>query len=169
MDWKKSDYSKAQLEAQQRAYIKEALEMAKRSVAAAAQPQQLEASAGLITQAPSAEERADIGEEAAAVAKEAVSAEETLDDTESAVEEEQAAEEATEEVAEEAEAVIADTDFISKEELTRFIPEKEEKETPAPQTEKLKKDVPLSLNQYVSNHNRNQCNCHACQAKRTGK
>ena len=157
MDWKKSDYSKAQLEAQQRAYIKEALEMAKRSVVSAAEP------------TPAAEPVDETVEEKSLAAEEPSVAEETSADAEEAVAEEQAAEEATKEIAEESEETMAEADFIQKEELTRFIPEKEEKETLAPQPLKTEKEAPLNLNQYINNHNRNQCSCRACQGKRTGK
>ena len=181
MDWKKSDYSKAQLEAQQRAYIKEALEMAKRSASAAVISEpvskpEAEFAGKISTQeampvinetVPSAEETSTVVEEA----EEAVATEEAVAAQETSVAVKEAAQdnEAMSETAEEAVESVSETDFIQKEELTYFVPEKEEAETLAPQRESVQRDVPLSLNQYISNHNRNQCNCRACQAKRSGK
>ena len=176
MDWKKSNYSKSELEAQQKLYIKEALEMAKRSLAQAASakpapdPDKHE-------KKPSPEENAEIhGDiitekiaEKAITAKEEPIADEKSEKQASEETEYVVLEEKTEQNTTEEKTELPFTE--EQEELTRYIPEEEcidVKEELAPLfAEKKEKNCdPPNFNQYITNHNKNQCACQACRAKR---
>ena len=189
MNWKKTDYDEAKLEEKQRAYIREAMEMAKRSLskgeaAAAAEKTAetvVEKAEPVAAEAPveavieKAEPAAEVkAEETAKTVVETAPVEEVNAEVETAQEEAfpKEQEEKTEEM-------------LFSEELTRYIPEEEaaekdcceeakEKDVLDVRTELMPKEEsscaePPNFNQYINNHNRNHCGCPACQAKRQQK
>ena len=191
MNWKKTDYDEAKLEEKQRAYIREAMEMAKRSLSKG------EAAAAAEKTAETVVEKAEpIAAEAPleAVIEKAeptseVKAEETAEAVVKAapVEEVSAEVETAQEEAFPKEQEEKTEKMLFAEELTRYIPEEEAAEKDC--CEEAKENVldvrtelpelmpkeesscaePPNFNQYINNHNRNHCGCPACQAKRQQK
>ena len=174
MEWKKTSISGAELERQQQAYIKEALEMAKRSVTS-----QFGSSDKI-----SADEKADFEKTAAEKAA-----------AEKAAAEKAAAERAAENAPENNTTNICEENK-EDDDLTQFSPIiEEETECAAPKTAseepiqsgepdiidiaQIKKENftkesgqaqissdPPNFNNYIDQHNKAQCNCPNCQRKR---
>lgn len=195
MEWTKSNLSGSELEKQQQAYIKEALEMAKRSVSS-----QLEKAAEKAAAEKAAAEKA-AAEKAAAEKAAAEKAAVEKAAAEKAAAEKAAAEKAAAEkaAAEKAAAEKAIKKEEEKEELTQFAPGIEETEDDCPPTElmpetgksdeeeiidiaQIKKENftvtnaptaksvnPPSFNNYINQHNKAQGSCPNCQRKRSGQ
>ena len=184
MEWKKTSISGAELERQQQAYIKEALEMAKRSVTS-----QFGSSDKI-----SADEKADFEKTAAEkAAAEKAAAEKAA--AEKAAAEKAAAERAAENAPENNTTNICEenkedddlTQFSSIiEEETKCAAPKTASEEPIQSGEpdiidiaQIKKENftkesgqaqissdPPNFNNYIDQHNKAQCNCPNCQRKR---
>ena len=192
MEWTKSNISGSELERQQQAYIKEALEMAKRSVSL-----QMENAAAKAAAEKAAAEKA-AAEKAAAekAAAEKAAAEKAA--AEKAAAEKAAAEKAADDKAD-AEQINNEND-IEKEELTQYAADlDEEAEEVCPAAEPIRDtaerdDVdiidiaqvkkenftetampsekpvnPPGFNNYINRHNQAQGSCPNCQRKRLGQ
>ncbi len=164
MEWKKSNISQSELEKQQQAYIKEALEMAKRSVAS-----QFEKAAEI--------EKAKAEREAAEkIEAERIAAEKTEAET---LKEELTSYCGTNEEADKDESCpdqclnLSDKDdIIDVTEVKKAMEPSEAQNKSRQRTmtqngaANKKPSSPPNFNRFINEHNKSQCNCPNCQKRR---
>ncbi len=184
MEWKKSNISQSELEKRQQAYIKEALEMAKRSVASqfekAKEMEQAEAERKAAEQAEAerkAAEQVEAERKAAEQAEvERIAAEkaeaEKLKEEMTVYSEPQAPEEGCGSCSDEC-LNLSDKDSIidiSEVKKTMEPSEKREGNRERSITRQnppcANQNTPPNFNRYINEHNKNQCNCPNCRKRR---
>lgn len=174
MEWKKSNISQSELEKQQQAYIKEALEMAKRSVAS-----QFEKAAEI--EKAKAEREAAEKAEAERVAAEKAEAERIVAEKTEAetLKEELTSYCGTNEEADKDESCpdqclnLSDKDdIIDVTEVKKAMEPSEAQNKSRQRTmtqngaANKKPSSPPNFNRFINEHNKSQCNCPNCQKRR---